>query len=200
MTGHSENEITRLLKRWSAGDREAARRALPHVYEQLHRIAARIFRREREGHTLQATALVGEAYVVLVEQRGLSWRDRSHFFAVAANVMRRVLVDHARHRLRDKRGGAHRRVTLAEADALSRRRPTDLLALDDALSALAGVDERKATIVELKFFGGLNNEEVAGFLAVSRATVVREWTRAKAWLYAELEAESLSGGRDARAG
>lgn len=160
---------------------------MPLVYGALHRIAAGYFRRERCGHTLQATAIVNEAYLVLVEQNGVTWQNRAHFIGFMARVMRRVLVDYARERGYAKRGGKLRKVTLVEACELSRERAPDLVALDDALHGLAELDPQKATLVELRFFGGLTIEAAAAALDISRATAIREWQRARAWLYRELE-------------
>ncbi|HXU33111.1 MAG TPA: sigma-70 family RNA polymerase sigma factor [Thermoanaerobaculia bacterium] len=182
----SEETITQLLVRWSSGDAEAAEQVLPLVYEKLRGIASRQLRREREEHTLQPTAIVHEAYLRLVEQEGLDWPSRSHFFAFAARLIRRILVDHARHRNRAKRGGLSQKVVLYELAELTPEKSTDLVALDEALSALERVDGRKAAVVELKFFGGLTLDEIAGELKVSPETVSREWRRARAWLYREL--------------
>jgi len=159
---------------------------MPLVYDSLRRIAAGYFRRERADHTLQATAIVNEAYIELVGQSGIRWQSRAHFIGFFARVMRRVLVDYARERNYAKRGGKLRKVTLAEAAALATAKTPDLMALDDALSSLAEIDPRKASLVELRFFGGLTNEEAAQVLGVSRATAIREWQRARAWLYREL--------------
>ncbi len=181
-----ERSVTELLADWSSGDRDAAARVLPLVYDEMRRIAAAYFRRERRDHTLQATALVHEAYVQLVEQSGIEWRSRSHFIGLAANVMRRVLVEHARRRGAVKRGGAAQAFTLLEADAVWTERSPDLLALDQALSELAEFDPQKAQVVELKFFGGLTIDETADYLGVSTPTVVRQWRRARLWLYTRL--------------
>lgn len=187
-----EPTMTRLLQSWSHGDREAAERVLPAVYGELRRIAARQLGRERSDHTLQATAIVHEAYLRLEHGGGFQWPSRAHFFAFAAHLIRRILVDHARARNRGKRGGQAQRITLEEAASLggdSFGRSPDLIALDDALSALAAVDARKATVVELRFFAGLSLAETADQLGVSPETVGREWRRARAWLYAELRPE-----------
>jgi len=181
--------VTQWLQRWSEGDKEAAARALPLVYDELRRIAARQLRQERGDHTLEATAIVHEAYLRLDEQDGLHWPSRTHFFAFAAHLMRRILVDHARHLNRAKRGAGTQRVTLSEAADLALPRSPDLEAVDDALRALEEVDPRKAAVVELRFFAGLTIEETAGQLGVSAETVGREWRRAKAWLYRELSRE-----------
>jgi RNA polymerase sigma factor (TIGR02999 family) len=189
--------LTQLLGRWSAGDRAAVGIALPRVYAELRRIAARELRRERPDHTLGATEIVHEAYLRLIRDAGdagLSWPSRNHFFAFASHLMRRILVDHARHRNRQRRGGGRELLTLSAAAQVDLAglsgRPgmanSDLLALDEALSRLAALDPQKATIVELRFFGGLTVEETAGQLGVSVETVGRHWRRARAWLYEEL--------------
>jgi len=178
--------ITGLLHRWSTGDRRAAEEFTPIVYDELRRIAAGQMRGERDGHTLQATAVVHEAYIRLVEANGVQWKNRFHFFALCARVMRRVLVDHARARQCEKRGGAVQRVTLNEVAELGSCRPVDLVELDEALSELASFDPEMGTIVELRFFGGLSIGEVAQHLGVSESTVNRRWRRARAWLYSEL--------------
>jgi RNA polymerase sigma factor (TIGR02999 family) len=189
--GGGEATVTLLLQRWSDGEREAAARVLPLIYRELRRIAARELRRERAGHTLQATAVVHEAFLSLEAAEGCRWLSRDHFFAFAAHLMRRVLVDHARRRKRTKRGGAASHVPLSEVEAagLAFDRSPDLVALDDALSALQTLDARKAAVVELRFFGGLSLDETAAALGISVETVGREWRRAKAWLYGELCAE-----------
>lgn len=182
----NEETITLLLKGWSAGDQAAAERVLPLVYDELHRIAAMQLRGERGSHTLQATAIVHEAYLRLSGQPGIEFPSREQFFAFAAHLIRRVLVDYARHRNRAKREGGYQKVTLAEVIGLAQEKSDDLVDLDEALSALEKIDPRKAAIVELKFFAGLGIEEIAGQLGVSRETVSRDWRRAKAWLYNEL--------------
>lgn len=189
----SEDKITRLLESWSSGDQEAAERLLPLVYEELRRIAARQLRRERDAHTLQATAIVHEAYLRLVGQPGLEWPSRAHFFAFAAHLIRRILVDHARRHNRAKRGGLVQKVTLVEAADLALEKSPDLVALDEALCGLEKIDPRKATVVELKFFAGLSLEEIAEQLGVSSETVSREWRRAKAWLYSALQPGAGNG-------
>lgn len=180
------SEITPLLAGWRNGDDAALERLAPLVYAELRRIAARQMQRERPGHTLQPTALVNEAFMRLAGGDGATWQDRAHFYAVCAQVMRRILIDHARAGARDKRGGGAAHVPLDEAAAASRQQPVDLIALGDALRALETVDPRKARIVELRYFTGLGIEETAEVLQVSPMTVRREWTRAKAWLYREL--------------
>ncbi len=184
--------ITELLEAWNDGDPEVQDQILPLVYDQLRAIARGYFQRERRGHTLQATAIVHEAYVRLIEDSGIQWRSRAHFIGLAARLMRRVLVDHARYRGAAKRGGKVRNVTLIEADALALGRPPDLIALDDALLALAEIDGLKASIVELRFFGGLTVAETATYLEISPSTVVRHWDRARAWLYRQLSEPEAS--------
>jgi len=179
--------VTLLLESWSLGDPAAAEQVLPLVYEELRRIAARQLRRERDAHTLQATAIVHEAYLRLNGQPGLQWPSRAHFFAFAAHLIRRILVDYARTRNRAKRGGGCDNLTLSEIADLAPQRSPDLVALDEALAGLEKVDVRKAAIVELKFFAGLSLEEIAGQLGVSPETVSREWRRAKAWLHSALQ-------------
>ena len=179
----SPNEITRLLLNWSQGDRAALDRLVPLVYDELRRLARHFMRREREGHTLQTTALVNEAYLRLIDQRSVRWQNRAHFFAIAAQLMRRILVDHARSRRYAKRGGDARQVSFDEAAIVSRERSAELVAIDDALTDLAAHDPRKSQIVELRFFGGLNIKETAEVMGISPTTVQREWRSAKAWLY-----------------
>ena len=175
--------ITQLLASWSSGDPDAAERVLPLVYEELRRIAARQLRREREAHTLQATAIVHEAYMRLVGQAGLEWPNRAHFYAFSAHLIRRILVDYARRRNQAKRGGLAEKITLSEMADLALEKSPDLLALDEALSNLEKRDPRKAAVVELKFFAGLTLEEIAGHLGISSETVSRDWRGARAWLY-----------------
>jgi RNA polymerase sigma factor (TIGR02999 family) len=185
-----EPPLTTWLQRWSDGDRDAAERVLPLVYDELRRIAARQIRGERAGHTLQATAIVHEAFLRLNEPGAFHWPSRAHFFSFAAHLVRRILVDHARKRNRAKRGGRLEPVTLAEAGELAVVRRPDLVALDDALTSLEAIDPQKAAVVELRFFGGLTLEEIAEQLGVSSEIVGRQWRRAKAWLYKELSAEA----------
>lgn len=182
----STPEVTRLLRQWSDGDAGALERLVPLIYGELHRLAERAMGRERSDHTLQPTALLHEAYVRLVGQQQVSWRNRSQFFAVASQAMRRVLVDHARGRTAAKRGGERHRVSLEDAPQLTDSRPSDLLALDEALRELAEVDERKSRVVELRIFGGLTIPETAAALGVSTGTVIEEFRRARAWLYREI--------------
>ena len=178
-----------MLKAWSEGDANAADRLMPLVYDGLRKIAAQYLRKERSDHTFQPTALVHEAYLKLIDVSDANWQDRAHFFAAASTMMRHILVDHARARLTDKRGGAFQRIELDEAVSFSDRtgeKNLDILALDTALTQLAGFDERQTRIVELRFFGGLTVEETAEVLKISPATVKREWSLAKAWLYGKI--------------
>jgi RNA polymerase sigma factor (TIGR02999 family) len=180
--------VTELLGRWSDGDREAAERLMEAVYDQLRSLAHRCFQGERQDHTLQPTAVLHEVVIDLLERQDLSWQNRSHFFGLAACMMRRALVDHARERAAQKRGGDLRKVPL-EGDRPDVPRPRELLALDEALKDLEEVDRRKALIVELRFFGGLTVEDVGRCLGVSSRTIAREWRRARAHLYRQLSSE-----------
>jgi RNA polymerase sigma-70 factor, ECF subfamily len=182
----SSHEVTSLLKAWGGGDEEALEKLTPLVYRQLHQIAQRYMAGERSGHTLQTTALVNEAYLRLVDCEKVNWQDRAHFFAVSAKLMRRILIDFARSRGYLKRGGAVPQIPLEEAPSVRSEPDVNLVALDDALKALAAVDERKSKVVELKFFGGLTAEETAEVLGVSSDTVIRDWRLAKIWLLREL--------------
>jgi len=183
----SSGEVTRLLVNWSQGDLRAREALLPLVYGELRRLAASYLRREREDHTLQPTALVHEAYLRLVEERRVNWQGRSHFFGVAATLMRRILVDHARARLSGKRGGGMPRVPLTDTVMMSRERPDELLALDQGLTRLAIVDPQQGRIVELRAFAGLSVEETSQALGISPATVKRDWAVARAWLSREIQ-------------
>jgi RNA polymerase sigma-70 factor (ECF subfamily) len=187
MPGQVTHEVTALLAEWSGGNRAALDRLTPLVYEELRRIARRRMSRERPGHTLQTTALVNEAYVLLVGQQDIRWRDRAHFFALSAQLMRNILVDHARRRGYQKRGGGALRVTLDESAAMSEGRAAELVALDEALKELAARDELKGRIVELRYFGGMSVEEVAEVLEVAPVTIKRHWKAAKAWLFHALK-------------
>jgi RNA polymerase sigma-70 factor, ECF subfamily len=180
------HEITRLLVAWSDGDAAAFDLLMPHVYDELHRLARRYMSGERPGHTLQTTALVNEAYLRLVSWKDVQWQNRAHFFAVSAQMMRRILVDFARDKQYVKRGGGSVRVSLSDAASFAEERTTDLVALDDVLTALAKMDPRKAQVVEMRFFGGLTVAEVAGVLRVSEETVMRDWRLAKVWLLRQL--------------
>lgn len=183
MSTSSPQEVTQLLAAWSSGDRSAFDKLLPLVHAELRRIAQRQMRQERPGHTLQATALVNEAYLRLAGDQGLEWRDRAHFFAVCAQVMRHILIDYARSRGREKRGGGAVQVSLNDALIVADDHTADILALDEALSALERMDPQKARVVELRYFAGLTVEETAEVLDSSPRTVRREWRRSKAWLY-----------------
>ncbi len=182
-----QKEISVILKDWSAGRRESADVLLSLVYDELRKIARRYLRKERSDHTLQPTALVHEAYMKLIDLSDVSWQDRAHFFAVASSVMRNILVDHARARLAEKRGGEGQRIALEDVVSFSREPDVDLLALDEALNKLAKFDEQQSRLVELRFFGGLTIEETAHVLEISPATVKREWTVAKAWLFRQMK-------------
>ena len=186
-------EITRLLRAWRGGDREAFESLAPLVYGELRKIAHGYTRNEREGATLQATALVNEAWLRLVDLGSVEWQDRAHFFAVSAQMMRRILVDAARARVRDKRGGGAAKISLEEIPDLSSERGQELVAVDDALSALEKQDPRKAKVVELRFFGGLSVEETAEVLGISPQSVMRDWRLARAWLMRELSGEASAG-------
>jgi RNA polymerase sigma-70 factor (ECF subfamily) len=188
-------DVTLLLKQVANGDQQAAAQLIPLVYEELHRVAENRLRLERPDHTLQPTALVHETYLRLVAQRDANWQNRAHFFAVASRLMRRILVDYARGRLRDKRGGRQVKLPLDKVLITSRRRCDELLALDESLGRLEKLDPRQSRVVELRFFGGLSVEEVSRVLGVSSKTVKREWSMAKAWLYGELKERH---GHDAR--
>lgn len=179
----SPNEVTRLLLNWSNGDRAALDKLVPLVYDELRRLAHHYMLQERAGHTLQTTALVNEAYVRLIDQNSVHWQGRAHFFAIAAKMMRRILVDYARSRRYAKRGGDARQVSFDEAAIVSREKGAELMAVDEALDDLTKHDVRKGQIVELRFFGGLNIEETAEVMEISPTTVQREWRSAKAWLY-----------------
>jgi RNA polymerase sigma-70 factor (ECF subfamily) len=178
--------VTELLLAWGKGDEAALERLVPLVHDELRRIARRCVAHERQGHTLQATALVNEAYLRLIGVHQINWRDRAHFLAVSARLMRQILVDYARSKRSHKRGGRAIRVTFDEELPITGGRDPDLLGVDDALAALAKIDERKSRVVELRFFGGLSVEETAAALKVSSETVMRDWTFAKAWLRREL--------------
>lgn len=189
----SAHEITQLLKAWSGGDKSALERLTPLVYAELHRIAHRYMVQERAGHTLQTTELVNEVYLRLVDAGKVNWQDRAHFLGICARLMRQVLTDFARSRGYQKRGGGATRVALDEAVLVCREPPTDMLALDDALKALAVMDKRKSEVVELRFFGGLSVEEAAAVLKVSPDTVKRDWKLAKVWLLREMSSEKQDG-------
>ena len=181
-----QHEITQLLAQWREGNQSALDDLYPLVYDELHRLARRYMSRERKGHTLQTTALIHEAYVRLVDQKNVLWANRSHFFAISAQIMRRILIDHARRHQYAKRGGGARQVSLEEAATVVPDQSEELLRLDEALKSLAEMDPRRSQVVELRYFGGLNNEEIAGVLHISENTVTRDWNMARAWLYQQL--------------
>jgi RNA polymerase sigma-70 factor (ECF subfamily) len=180
-------EVTMLLSALTNGEEGAASKLIPMVYDELRRLAGSYMRRERVDHTLQATALVNEAYLKLIEQRAVNWQSRAHFFGVAAQLMRRILIDYARGHTREKRGGEQKKVSLDEVFLFSEQQADELLAVDDSLNLLAKMDPRQARVVELRFFAGLSVEEAAEALGVSPKTVKRDWSVAKAWLYADLK-------------
>jgi RNA polymerase sigma factor (TIGR02999 family) len=180
------HEITQLLVNWGDGDQAARDQLMPLVYNELHRLAHHYMRRERSGHTMQTTALVNEAYLKLVDQRSVDWQNRAHFFAISAQLMRRILVDQARSHAYAKRGGGAHKVSLDEVADLSLVKAAELVALDEALEGLAAIDSRQARVVELRFFGGLTIQETAEVLSLSSATIKSEWQTAKAWLYQQL--------------
>ena len=180
------NEVSQLLVDWREGDKAAFDKLMGVVHQELRRIARRYMRGERAGHTLESAALVNEAYLRLIDVKTIDWQSRAHFFAVAAQLMRRILVDHARSRNYAKRGGVQQKLSLSEADRFANKPDIDLVALDDALKALAAMNEQLSRIVELRFFGGLTIEEAAEVLGVSHATVERDWSVARAWLRREI--------------
>ena len=185
----SPQQVTQLLINWSNGDQAARDKLMPLVYDELHRLAHQYMKRESPGHTLQTSALVNEAFVKLVDQTDVRWQNRSHFFAIAAQLMRRILVDHARSRQTAKRGGGARPVSFDDALLVSDERSAEVVAVHEALERLAAFDSRKAQLVELRFYGGLSIDETAKVLGVSPGTVMRDWTLAKAWLHKEISAE-----------
>jgi RNA polymerase sigma-70 factor, ECF subfamily len=190
MAESSPNEVTQLLLDCSAGDKSALDRLMPLVYDELRKLARSYLARERPGHTLQTTALVNEAYLRLVDQKSVQWQNRAHFFGIASQMMRRILVDHARSRHYKKRGGDTHLVSLDQAVVVSPERAAEVVALDDALTSLAEIDPRKSHMVEMRFFGGLSIEETAEVLGLSPGTVMRDWTLAKAWLRREISKEN----------
>lgn len=192
MQAPSTHEITQLLVAWNNGDRAALEHLTPLVHAELHRIAHRHMAGERPGHILQTTALVNEAYMRLIDWKSVEWQNRAHFFGLAAQIMRHILVDFARARAREKRGGGGMQVSLSDVDKIGKQQSADLVALDDALKTLEKLNARQARVVELRFFVGLSQEETAEALKVSVETVKRDWNRAEAWLYRQLS----KGGRD----
>ena len=181
-----QHQITELLAEWRDGNQSALDELYPLVYNELHRLARRYMSRERKGHTLQTTALINEAYVRLVDQKNVQWANRSHFFAISAQIMRRILIDHARRHAYAKRGGGAQQVSLEEAATVAPDQGLELIRLDEALKSLAEMDARRSQVVELRYFGGLSNEEIARVLHVSENTVTRDWNMARAWLYQQL--------------
>jgi len=193
MTKPVEHEITELLQAWRQGDEHALEKLTPQVYRELHRAAKRCMKGERDGHTLQTTALINELYLRLTDLKRVDWQNRAHFFALCARQMRRILTDQARARQSHKRGGGAQPISLEVAPVVSAQSHPEVLAVDGALNALGKIDPRKSQVVELRFFGGLNVEETAEVLKVSPDTVVRDWRLAKAWLLRELSQERLDG-------
>ncbi|HYL99269.1 MAG TPA: sigma-70 family RNA polymerase sigma factor [Blastocatellia bacterium] len=187
MTDDSSNQVTQLLVDWGNGDKDALDKLVPIVYQELRKLARHYMRGERAGHTLETTALVNEAYLRLVDYNRMQWQNRAHFFAVSAQVMRRILIDHARSHLYQKRGGGAIKVSLSNAAGLTEQRASELVAVDTALEQLAAMDPRKSRIVELRFFGGLSVEETAEVLGISTPTVQREWRKARAWLHKTID-------------
>ena len=195
MLESTPHEVTVLLKAWSAGDQSAREKLVPLVYRELHRMAGRYMAGERSGHTLQTTALVNEVYLRLVNTREMDWQNRAHFFAISAQLMRRILTDFARSRRSQKRGGGAAAIPLEESLPAGWGSSADFVALDDALNALTAVDERKRQVIELRFFGGLSVQETAEVLKVSPETVLRDWRLAKAWLLREMSRERRHKGQ-----
>lgn len=193
MSAFPQQQITRLLAEWRGGDGTAFEKLIPLVELELHRLARHYMRQERPGHTLQTTALLDDAYLRLAETAQPQWQNRAHFFAVAAQVMRRIMVDHARQRRAAKRGGSAIKVQLDEGAAVTPSRADELLALDEALEKLAAFDKRKAEVVEMRYFGGLTMEEIADVLKIHVNTVTRDWRAARAWLSAALSGENMDG-------
>lgn len=198
--GRAGEEVTILLNKLGDGDQNAAAQLVPLVYKELRRMASQYLRQERPGHTLQATALVHEAYIKLAGQRDAKWQNRAHFFGVASQLMRRILVDYARAQQRGKRGGKQQRVSLDESLLVSADRTDELLEVNEALAKLEAMDARQARIVELRYFGGLTTEETAEVLHISSKTVLREWSMAKAWLYGSLKEHYANVSRELAAG
>jgi RNA polymerase sigma factor (TIGR02999 family) len=186
MSSDPQHEVTQILQNWSGGDSEAPARLMPFVYDEMRRLARVFLAKERGNHTLQPTALVHEAYVRLIDQTRVNWQNRAHFYGIAASMMRRVLIDHARSHATDKRGGATIRLSIDDVQVPVEERAAALLDLDEALERLKEMDERKCKIVEMRFFGGLSDEEIAEVLDVSTRTVLRDWKTARLWLYREL--------------
>ena len=192
MSSELQHEVTQILQDWKEGDPEAPDRLLPLVYDEMRRLARIHLAKERPGHTLQPTALVNEAYLRLVDQTRVNWQNRSHFYGIAASMMRRVLVDHARAHATEKRGGGAIRLSIDDVQVPLDERAADFVALDEALKRLSQFDERKSKVVEMRFFGGLNDEEIAEVLGVTTRTVLRDWKKARLWLYRELSVSKPS--------
>ena len=192
MDGELQHDVTEILHEWSSGDPEAPERLMPFVYDELRRLARTFLSREREGHTLQPTALVHEAYVRLVDQTRVNWQSRAHFYGIASSMMRRVLIDHARAHATEKRGGGTIRLSIDDVQVPLEERAASFVALDEALERLAQFDDRKCKIVEMRFFGGLSDEEIAEVLGVSTRTVLRDWKTVRLWLYRELNQDPPS--------
>jgi RNA polymerase sigma-70 factor, ECF subfamily len=192
LSGYSPDQVTELLIEWSNGDRGALDRLIPLVYDELHRLSARQIRKEARDHNLQTTTLINEAYLRLIDQTRVRWQNRAQFFGIAAQIMRRILVDYARSRSYLKRGGDLQMMSPDDVAVVAPERCAEVVAVDDALSKLAAVDSRKTQIIELRFFGGLSIEETAAVLKVSPGTVMRDWTLAKAWLHREIGGESTT--------
>jgi RNA polymerase sigma factor (TIGR02999 family) len=188
-----QHEVTRLLVEWGNGNRQALEELMPLVYSELRQVAGRYMRRERSGHTLQCTALVNEAYLRLIDQHSVQWKNRAHFFGVAAEMIRRILADYARSQHAQKRGADAPKISLDEAFGVGQERDLDLVALDEALDRLKKIDERQCRVVELRFFAGLSVEETAEVMEISPASVKREWVTAKAWLFRELSGKATGG-------
>ena len=186
MATAEQEQLTALLQAWSDGDKEALEKLAPRVHQELHRLAGRYMAGERPNHPLQTTALINEAYVRLVDQHSVRWQNRSHFFAISAQIMRRILVDHARQYLQAKRGGGAKKISLDEVMIVAKERSEEVLMLDEALANLARLDPRRSQVVELRYFAGLNNSEIASVLQISENTVMRDWNLARAWLYQQL--------------
>ena len=193
MSEEPSGDVTQLLVDWSNGDGEALDKLMPVVYDELHDLAARYLRRERQDHTLQTTALVNEAYLRLIDQTRIDWKNSLQFYALAARMMRRILVDHARSHRYKKRGGGARKIPLDDAPQVSFERAPDYVAVDDALKELAEIDPELANIVELRFFGGFKNSEIGQHLGMSVPTIVRRWRVAKAWLYRYMTSQATDG-------
>ncbi|MDX6611406.1 MAG: hypothetical protein QOD75_592 [Blastocatellia bacterium] len=195
MADERQHDVTKILHDWSAGDADAPERLMPVVYDELRRLARSFLSRERGGHTLQPTALVNEAYLKLVDQTRVNWQNRAHFYGIASSMMRRVLIDHARAHATEKRGGTAIHLSIDDLDVPTEQRAASLIALDEALQKLAQLDERKCKVVEMRFFGGLADEEIAKVLGVTTRTVLRDWKAARLLLYRELSQESaITGG------